>query len=225
MKTLATILTAAAILSITTFAQANIIELDDSGWQAEFDDNLLVDINTDDTGSHFVLIEIAKMFTDPPVNGQFSPISIDFTVNPGHTRSVPLLVVLNDEVVENNTGVDWTDYHWSIEGDAAFWISATDDSNFDIAPFTNATWTPHPTWGSDYASGLDVDGGTVSSGSTFFPGSSASGMLFIEVDTSVSDPSFTLTQNPTPEPATLIFLAAGLLLLLKRKRRHAALKA
>ena len=152
-------------------------------------------------------------------------ISIDFTPILDNANPLPLLIVLNDEVVTNNTGVDWTDYHWTIEGDAAFWIDPPGDNDFDIAPFTNATWTPKAGWGPDYASALNVDGGTVASGDTFFPGSSASGMLFIQVDPNAHDPSFTLSQNPTPEPATMILLAAGLPLILKRRRRQKAITA
>lgn len=216
MKTLLTILTAAAILSITPLAHASIMPLGSSGWQAEIPDGVDAGIRVDGVYGKFVLIEIAKKFTDAPEDGQFPPISIDFT-QVGSDADTLALIVLNDELITNKTGVDWTDYHWRLEGPAAFKISATVSSGFDISPFTNATWTPKAGWSADYASALDVDGGTVPNGSTYLPGVDA-GALVIEVDLSEADSSFTLTQYPTPEPATLILLAAGLPLLARRKR-------
>ena len=217
MKTLITILTAAAILSLTPPAQASIMPLGTSGWEAELPDNVNVGIIVDAENDRLVLIEIIKTFIAPPVDGQFPPISIDFSQVSDDADTVAL-IVLNDELITNNTGFDWTDYHWLIEGPAAFKISTTVASGFDISPFTNATWTPKAGWGADYASALNVDGGTVAGGSTFLPGINA-GVLVIEADLSgEGDSSFTLTQHPTPEPATMVLLAAGLPLLLRRRR-------
>ncbi|MBC8372963.1 MAG: PEP-CTERM sorting domain-containing protein, partial [Planctomycetes bacterium] len=61
--------------------------------------------------------------------------------------------------------------------------------------------------------------------SMFYPGCSAAGWLVIEVDLAETDSSFTLTQHPTPEPASMILTAAGLPLLLRRKQRQNAAKS
>ena len=216
MKTLITILTAAAILSITPLAHASVMPLGSSGWEATISDNVNAGIIVDAENDQLVLIEIVKTFTAPPAGGLFPPISIDFTQVSADADTVAL-IILNDELITNNTGADWTDYHWSIEGPAAFKISSTVNSGFDISPFTNATWVPKGGWGVDYASALNVDGGVVANGSTYAPGVDA-GALFIEVDLSEADSSFTLTQHPTPEPATMLLLAAGLPLLIRQSR-------
>ncbi|MDP6546294.1 MAG: hypothetical protein QGH60_20125 [Phycisphaerae bacterium] len=217
MKTLTTILTLTAILSVTPLAHADTIPLGGSGWEATISDNVNVDILVDAENEHYVLIEIIKTFTAPPQGGVFPGISIDFTQVSPDTDTVSI-IVLNDEIITNNTGYDWTDYHWSLEGPAAFSISATEGSGFDIDPFTNADWTPKAGWSPDFASALNLDGGTVAAGSTFSPGLDTGAML-IQLDLSEPDAAgFTLTQNPTPEPATMLLLAAGLPLLARRKR-------
>ena len=81
-------------------------------------------------------------------------------------------------------------------------------------------WTPKAGWSANHASVLSVDGGVVPDGATFFPGVDA-GLLVIDVDLSGQDSSFTLSQHPTPEPATLLLLAAGLPILARHKRKRA----
>jgi len=215
MKTLITILTATAILSITPLAHATILPLG-SGWQTDVPGDV-ADIRIDGNYNQFVLIEIIKTFTQPKVDGVFEPISIDFSQT-GTDAGTVAYIVLNDEIITNNTPDDWKDYHWTLEGPAAFVISAS--NAFDTSPFNNKEWIPDAGWGTGYASGLNVSGGMVPSGSTFSPGLDA-GMLVIEIDLSGGDPAtFTLTQQPTPEPATMILLAAGLPALLRRRRKR-----
>ena len=221
MKFATTIIAAAALLTIPAFANATPIVLGDSGWQAEITDNANVGILIDAEYEQFVLIEIVKVFPTPPTGGQFAPISIDFTQIAPDANTVAL-IALNDEIITNNTGADWLDYHWNIEGDAAFEISSTLNSGFNVSPFTNIDWTPKAGWGADYASELNLSGGIVPNGGTFTPGLDG-GALVIKADFSGEDAaSFTLNQNPTPEPATMILAAAGIPLLLKRRRRRRA---
>jgi len=220
MKTLITILTTAALLSITPFAHADIMLLGTSGWQAALPNNVDVDIIVDAETPNFVLIEAIKTFTAPPENGVFPGISIDFTQVSSDINTLST-IVLNDEIITNNTRHEWTDYHWRLEGPAAFDINMTVSSGFDISPFTNMDWAPKAGWSANYASALNVDGGAVASGSTFCPGLDA-GVLVISVDLSGPCPaSFTLTQNPTPEPATMLLLAAGLPVMARIKRNRA----
>jgi len=219
MKSLTVLLALAAFLAVIPATNADTIDLGNSGWQAVLYDGPNIGVLIDADTEQFLMIEIIKTFAQPPDSGVFAPITVDFNqiAADGATTAI---IVLNDEIITNNTGSDWMDYHWSIEGPAAFNISMTEGTGFDVSPFTNMDWTPKAGWSANHASALNVDGGIVPDGSTFFPGVDA-GMLVIDVDLTAQDSSFTLTQNPTPEPATLLLLAAGLPILARHKRKRA----
>jgi len=219
MKSLTVLLALAAFLAVIPATNADTIDLGNSGWQAVLYDGPNIGVLIDADTEQFLMIEIIKTFAQPPDSGVFAPITVDFNqiAADGATTAI---IVLNDEIITNNTGSDWMDYHWSIEGPAAFNISMTEGTGFDVSPFTNMDWTPKAGWSANHASALNVDGGIVPDGSTFFPGVDA-GMLGIDVDLTAQDSSFTLTQNPTPEPATLLLLAAGLPILARHKRKRA----
>jgi len=219
MKSLTVLLALAAFLAVIPATNADTIDLGNSGWQAVLYDGPNIGVLIDADTEQFLMIEIIKTFAQPPDSGVFAPITVDFNqiAADGATTAI---IVLNDEIITNNTGSDWMDYHWSIEGPAAFNISMTEGTGFDVSPFTNMDWTPKAGWSANHASALNVDGGIVPDGSTFFPGVDA-GMLVIDVDLTAQDSSFTLTQNPTPERATLLVLAAGLPILARHKRKRA----
>ena len=218
-------LVVALLLSITPLASADVfVDLvdgsDDSGWRAVLPDDVNVGIVVDRVTDSYVRIEISKVFTKAPENGDFPPITILFeqTANDANTVAT---IQITDETITNNTGVDWTDYHWQINGCcAAFDKTATENSGFSINPFTNAAWTAKSGWGSDYASALDVDGGTVAAGETFAPGVD-SGKLYIDINLDCADSDFCLVQYPTPEPGTLFLVSAGAVVTILRRRRRA----
>jgi hypothetical protein len=138
----------------------------DSGWDAVLTDNVYTGVFVDDVGTGFVLIEIAKTFYLPPRQGQFPANVIGFRQRLDDSATVPVIRI-KDETIINLTGVPWTDYHWEINGSmAAFDRAATEAGGFATLPFTNWTWGPPQTgWGANYPASLDVDGGTVPSGS------------------------------------------------------------
>ncbi|MDY6912896.1 MAG: PEP-CTERM sorting domain-containing protein [Planctomycetota bacterium] len=192
----------------------------DSGWSAILADDIHNGIVVDKVRSSYVRIEISKDFYLPPVNGCFPPNTIIFQQRLVDALTVPTIQI-TDETIFNNTGVDWTDYHWEILGaSAAFDKAATDKSGFSINPFTNKTWGAVQTgWGPDHRISLNVDGGVVADGEWFLPGL-AQGKLYIDTDLSGCCTEFALMQCPTPEPGTLLILAGGAAIGLFRRNRR-----
>ncbi len=223
MKTSRTALLTALSLCIASIASADVIvPLNDgdanSGWQAVLPDNVNIGIVVDRITDSFVRIEISKSFVEAPEGGVFDPITIIFQQILPDDQTVSIIQI-TDESITNNTGVDWTDYHWLL-GDqaAAFNINDTESSNFSINPFTNMTWVAAAGWGTSYASALNVDGGLVAAGETYTPGLD-SGRLYINVNLALENSDFSFAQNPTPEPASMLLMGLGAVAVIRRKRR------
>jgi hypothetical protein len=193
----------------------------DSGWSVTLADNINSGVRVDSITADYVIIEIGKTFWSGPENGQFPPNIIQFTQRLGSALTVPAIWITS-EAITNLTGMDWTDYHWEIVGDAgAFNKTLTDGSGFSIGPFVNRTWGPALSGRPNNAMTLDVDGGTIADGETYFPGSTR-GRLYIDVSLGSSPVSFDLKQYPTPEPCTMGLLLLGSIGMLARRRRKPA---
>ena len=225
-RTCATAALLTAILS-TTAVQAGSIDLcgGAAGWRATWDNSLdgLVQIIASDCSqlaNGRVFIEKSAEFTQgPSPSGVFPTIAITFT------QTAPTNVtriIIEDEIITNSTGSPWTDFHMDLidSGDAIFDVAATAGSGgpppigFSIAPFTIAGFSNGNTR-------LDIMGGVVPSGTTWFPGSGAlDGELHIAVNPHAQAPftTFSLKETPTPEPASLALLAFGSAVALRRRR-------
>lgn len=217
----------AAFLLFSSNVMADTVVLGNSGWEASWDSSLdpyveiIVDLVTPDA----VFIQKAAEFIQPPGPGGFPSIAITFRQIDANAVSQ---IVINDEIITNSTGFDWTDFHFElIDGlDAVFNRVLTDGSaggnGFNTSPFDNQTWSAD-------LQALTVDGfglgpggsdAIVPSGSTWFPGGGAAdGELYIDVVPQPQAPFtvFTLKETPTPEPASLVLLALGGLLAVRRR--------
>lgn len=107
-------------------------------------------------------------------------------------------LVINDEILTNQTGVDWQAFQWILASDRSsgapsFTFAATNGpaSGFAISPFTSMSFA-------DQNSVLNFTGGVVGNGQTWFAGANSSTGIAIVSGNSVS--SFALKEVPIPIP-------------------------
>lgn len=186
------------------------------GWQANWA-NGTVGITVDQVTDEFVSIEISKDFIEPPVNGEFPPLLIDFVQIDTDANTVPRIII-NDETITNLTGEEWTDFHWTLIDGTSVWFNVPMSAAFDTGPFATKVFSdPLNLFGDpDKATDLDAFDGVIPAFGSYFPGL-AGGELVIDVDLTPVDPvSFTLVEFPTPEPTSLVLLGLGALALRRR---------
>jgi hypothetical protein len=215
---LAGALTGSLTLLISAPAPAAVMQLGNSGWTASWDSSLdpYLSLGVDYVDQNVVVIEKFARFVNSPVEGAFETIAITFQ----QTRAdASRYIVINDEIVENLTGEDWSGFVFALIGDdVKFDVGRTsigDSGGFYILPFTRF----------EYSNGdkiLTLTDGTVSSvapvTNLWFPGSAA-GALWVDASPTSTGPfrSFTLTEQPIPEPASVGGLVLGGWMLLRRR--------
>lgn len=225
----------ATAIVFSTTASAAIVQLGNSGWEAIWDpsldpyvdiQNIAVDFSAAG-GEGAVFFQKSAEFIQPPVNGIFPTIPIVFRQINGWTGPTVSNLVIDDEIITNSTGVDWTDFHLDVldHGEVYFDTVRTAASGgggpigWSIAPFTTAVFGDFI--GPNQATRLDIAGGTVLNGGVWFPGSGATdGQLWIHVN-NVAAPEnalFVLKETPTPAPGAIALLAVGALLGSRRRR-------
>ncbi len=212
-------------LCLSPAAQAGSIVLGDSGWEAIWDVSLdpFVDIAVDAVTDNAVFIEKSAEFTQGPGPGGFPAIPIVF-----RQIAVPAveMIVINDEIITNSTGADWTGFNMTLldGGNATFNQALTDASGggagFSTSPFDNQLFGNSDTLFSVNGFGLGPNGSdaTVADGGIWFPG--LVGELYIDVVPQTTAPFtlFTLKETPTPEPTTGVLLMAAAALCTRRRR-------
>lgn len=217
------------LLAFSSADAVNIVVDLGGGWQASWDESLdnFVDVTNalgegvvlidplGDGGDAIVIQKTAEFTQGPaPLTGLFPTIPIAFS----QTAATNVThIVIEEEIITNSTGVDWTDFHMEVldSGNAQFNPEATGNSGgggptgLSIDPFTQAQFSV------DQMS-LDIDGGVVENGAVWNPGADLNGgQLWIDVIPTGST-TFILKETPTPEPTTLSLLGLGGLLLRRK---------
>lgn len=203
-------LAALGVFALISSAQAGMVDIG-GGWTASWDPGLdpYVDIQSFGVTGDAVVIEKSAEFTSFPQN-------VDITFVQTATDAVPYIVI-DDEIITNSTGVDWTDFHMEIVGNGAFDPAQTGGGGgpigFTIAPFTQASFQNNDTL-------LNIDGGVVPNGTQWFPGDGATnGLLYIDARPTAASPNtFILREYPTPTPGSFGLLALGGLVATRRRR-------
>jgi hypothetical protein len=190
------------------------------GWRANWPPpDGSIGIVVDEVTREYIRIQISKDFTDPPEHGIFPPRLIDFIQTEDDAHTVPRIIIA-DEIISNQTGADWPDFHWQVINGRDAWFNVPLSRSFDVSPYRRKVFSdPFDIFHDpDKATDLDAFDGLVRHRETFFPGV-REGDLVIDVDLRASeDPlSFTFKQFPTPEPGTLGLLAAAALFVLRRR--------
>ena len=197
------------------------------GWSASWPDSLnpyveIVPLGVEENADGgYVFIRKEAIFIQGPQLGVFPSIPITFQQTQVDAYE---FIVIEEEIIENQTGVPWSDFHMLLEevGDAAFDPVRTAASGgpatlgFDVSPFTSHSFTPINTL-------LNLEGGEVANGATWTPGAGLDGgALFIDVVPN-SEPdsltTFTLKETPTPEPAAVTLMLLGGAAVLARRSR------
>jgi hypothetical protein len=163
----------------------------------------LVFIRTGSNGTFFFEKDAVLSLSNIPLVITFAPIA-------GETQRQ---LVIADEAVRNNTGVDWGGMVMSLSAPSGTFGFGTSDGStgvgaFRIDPFTTVSFT-------NGTADMTLGGGTVAAGTTWFPGAGSTTGLTLNV---TGTQAFTLTENPLttgggpviPLPASLWTGLSGL---------------
>ncbi|MBN2473514.1 MAG: PEP-CTERM sorting domain-containing protein [Pirellulales bacterium] len=194
-----------------------------SGWRATFNDDVVgINVLGVSLGAGELVIQVDKKFTLPPnpETGQFQTIIVDFTQWLPDAATVGTVRIESERIV-NNTGADWTDYHWEVMDHGNAWFDIDASQGFGLGPsFHSLFWWPRivdPT----RADALDVFNGLVPDGTGYLPGTTVIDTdLVIRTNLDEEAPlSFTFKQYPTPEPATVALMGMGLMAIFVRRAK------
>lgn len=178
-------------------ANGNVVS---SGWTASYSDAFVTagwDValtfrGLSGDGSQF-FFEKDATFKAPAGNGNDGLEILFQKVDPNAKE-----LVINDEIITNQTGVDWNAFQWILASDRSggtpsFTFAPTNGpaSGFAISPFTSMNFA-------DQNSVLSFTGGTVANGQTWFAGANSATGIAIVANNSVS--SFALKEVPIPIP-------------------------
>jgi len=169
-------------------------------------------ININDLGGR-IEVDLTKDFTDPSMVG--SPLILEFTLEASDAgKDIWLVHGADGEEVANNTGVDWTDFHFVLAnvpaGLPAFLPQNAAAEFVDLGGVSSDVFGAPASAAADQ---IDFEGGPVASGGVVhFSG------IHISHNDAVNG-IFYLKEIPTPEPAALSLLLVGGALVVWRRTK------
>ena len=185
-----------------------------SGWEVVIFNDGLVDVVTDAVrfaDDRVVIQKFAEFIDIDPFTGAPAAVLLDFRQVAADADTVSQIVITDERVI-NNTGLDWIDFEFFLVNDGEAVFNRAASADFDISPFTRRDYSDDNTF-------LRLSGGTVADGATWTPGLTRGGLV-IDVDLSADTPvNFTLKELPSiPAPGGAALAALGGLAAGRRRR-------
>ena len=211
MKLRALFVATGCAMALAPAALAGIVIDLGGGWQATTFDEDAVDLAVEFVSIEediLVLRKFASFDKIDPFTGQPAPLHIAFNQIDDDDLTVSRIVI-TDELVFNNTSLDWTSYRNILLGGNVAWNQA-ESADFSIDPFAMRSY-------SDDSGIVTFFGGVVRDGEEWTPGLDSGG-LQIDVDLSGDERvKFVLKESPLPAPGAIALL--GIAALGRRRRR------
>lgn len=198
------------------------IPLEGSGWSVWVDSDVFSYIGVTVFGlrpaTHSVLLELDKEFTEckDDLDAPFQPITFRFVKTDGATTYSRF--VIRDEFVVNGTNCDWHDFHMTLGPDDA---AGFDDSVMpDGDKLPNVSYTNYTGY-NGYPVRLNFEGGIVPHDAPlnrFRPGYQSGDIIILTNPALAAGGEFTLQEQPTPEPGSILLLFGLSWFALKKNR-------
>ena len=206
------------VLLISSVSKAALYPLEDSGWTAAVNEDWDIGVTVDAVLEDAVVIQLQKRFVGEPDDlGLMQPMYVEFIKD---LETALEKIIIADEFVTNDTSVDWIDFHIelavSIFDPEAGFVEPTSPSGDQFQTVVVSGTNGHD----GLPTKIDFYDGVVPNDppdqDDFRPGWH-SGRITIIADPEMEvGQRILLKEYPTiPEPATLLLLLAGHLLLLK----------
>jgi len=238
MRTLKIAVALLVVVLLGVASEAAPMAIGDTGWQVDaydaFDGKVWVTYKGTADGA--VWIELDKEFDSESFDGGLlgDDIPLKFTLVDAEAADFAPDIIVTGEVVTNNTGRTWYDFHMTVApelvGTGAVWfdpayvfegpiVVSEGDVVLSYNPFSEVSLVA-----GERPMKLDFEGGELASGQHFFPGYRGTDDNYVRIVTELEvGDSFVLKEWPTiPEPATFFLLGLGGMALvgLERRRVH-----
>ena len=220
-------LCAVFLLTLVAADSEGSILLNSKGWEItgpsqtnEFSASIVEDEYDD---SSVLIIEIFKNFKADWEFGVAPSLNLSFT-QVADDASTATRIIINDELIKNNTDKDWYDFHWILGTFDVASFDQIETAKMDMTPFAQHSWNvwqDDPNDATTRKEELTVFDGIVPMGDSFHPGHVTGGIVIdIDLPTDDNDEAFFyLKELPSiPEPATMSLLALGGFAMLARRK-------